>query len=70
MDSDLACMTVGKTGHARWLTTANLFLDWWCRNHGLTGQLLSRLRMIVDFIVNVYYPCWFQIKVFFLTLDT
>ena len=62
MDEDLAALTVGKTGHSRWLTTANLFCDWWCRDHNLKGQLLARLREIVDFIVNVYYPCWFRIK--------
>ena len=62
MDEELAALTVGKTGHSRWLTTANLFCDWWCRRHGLQGELLARLREIVDFIVNVYYPCWFRIK--------
>ena len=63
IDKDLAAMAVGKTGHSRWLTTANLFCDWWCRRHGLEGELLARLREIVSFIVNVYYPCWFRIKV-------
>ena len=28
----------------------------------MTGELLDRLSEIVDFIVNVYYPCWFRIK--------
>ena len=63
MDEDLAALTVGKTGHSRWLTFANLFCDWWCRKHGLKGKLLARLREIVTFIVNVYFPCWFQIKI-------
>ena len=62
MDEELAALTVGKTGHSRWLTTANLFCDWWCSRHGLQEELLERLREIVDFIVNVYYPCWFRIK--------
>ena len=62
MDEDLAALAVGKTGHSRWLTTANTFCDWWCRKHGLRGKLLARLKEIVDFIVNVYFPCWFQIK--------
>ena len=63
MDEDLAALTVGQTGHSRWLTTANLFCDWWFRDHGLEGELLARLREIVDFIINVYFPCWFQIKI-------
>ena len=62
MDKELAALTVGKTGHSRYLTTANLFCDWWCRCHGLQGELLARLEEIVEFIVNVYYPCWFMIK--------
>ena len=63
MDNDLAALTVGKTGHSRWLTTANLFCDWWCRSHGLKGKLLARLEKIVSFITMVYFPCWFQVKV-------
>ena len=63
IEDDLAAMAVGKTGHCRWLTTANLFCDWWCRRHGLEGELLARLREIVSFIVNLYFPCWFRIKV-------
>ena len=63
LDEDLAALTVGQIGHSRWLTTANLFCDFWCRKHGLKGKLLARLREIVTFIVTQYYPCWFQIKV-------
>ena len=35
MDEDLGCLKVGKTGHSRWLTTANLFCSFWCSKHGL-----------------------------------
>ena len=62
MDEDLAALRVGKTGHSRWLTTANLFCDWRCRDHGLQGKLLGRLKEIISFITEVYFPCWFQIK--------
>ena len=48
MDNDLAALTVGKTGHSRWPTTANLVCDWWCRSHGLKGKLLARLEKIVS----------------------
>ncbi|XP_057677991.1 uncharacterized protein LOC130907198 [Corythoichthys intestinalis] len=27
------------------------------------GWLLARLKDIVSFIINVYFPCWFQVKV-------
>lgn len=58
----LAALNVAKTGHSRWLTIANLLCDWWCRKHGLQGKLLARLKEIDDFIVNVYFSCWFMIK--------
>ncbi|KAK8385241.1 hypothetical protein O3P69_012212 [Scylla paramamosain] len=63
MDKDLAALTVGKTGHSRWLTTANLFCDWWCRKHGLQGKFLAGLRKIMSFIAHVYFPCWFHVKI-------
>ena len=63
MDEDLGYLTLGKAGHSRWLTTANLFCSFWCSKHGLRGKLLARLKMIVTFIVTHYFPCWFQIKV-------
>ena len=63
MDNDLAALTVGQTGHSRWLTTANLFSDWWCRDHGLKGELLARLKEIVTFLTQVYIPYWFQMKI-------
>ena len=53
IEADLVAMAVGKTGHSRWLTNANHFCDWWCRRHGLEGELLARLREIVNFIMNV-----------------
>ena len=65
MDEDLGCLAVGKTGHSRWLTTANLFCSFWCSKHCLKkkSKLLARLKMIVTFIVTHYFPCWFQIKI-------
>ena len=63
LDMDLACMSPGTICHSRWLTTANTFCLMWVSKHGLKGKLLTRLRDIVSFIVQVYYPCWFKIKV-------
>lgn len=35
----------------------------WESEHNLEGDLLLRLETIVTFIVSVYYPMWFNIKV-------
>ena len=58
----LQIMVIGPLDHARWLTTANRFLDLWTRQHGLTGQDLENLRQICLFILGVYYKQWFAIK--------
>ena len=58
----LQIMVIGPLDHARWLTTANRFLDLWTRHHGLTGQDKENLRQICLFIVGVYYKQWFAIK--------
>ena len=44
MDKYLAALAVGKTGHSRLLITANLFCDWWCRDHGLQGSCWKGLK--------------------------
>ena len=38
-------------------------IEMWESDHGLEGELLERLRTLVTFIVTVYCPMWFQIKV-------
>ena len=35
----------------------------WVSKHGLKGNNLQNLQLIVEYIVGVYYPCWFRIKV-------
>ena len=59
----LACLEVGPVSHFRWLTTACRFCRIWVSPHGLKGKNLTNLRMIVEFIVGVYFPNWFNIKV-------
>ena len=49
--------------HSRWLTTAETFLEMWESEHGLEGDLYDRLEEIVTYIVSVYGPMWFNIKV-------
>ena len=60
---DLQQLDIGPVYHARWLTTANRFLKMWVCKHGFRGKDLANLRMIVQFIVGVYYPIWFEAKV-------
>lgn len=59
----LAMLEIGPVCHSRWLTTSLRFCRIWVSNHGLTGENLENLRMIVNFIVSVYIPNWFNIKV-------
>ena len=60
---DLVIMDIGPVYHARWLTTANRFLKLWVSKHTFKGKDLANLRLIVGFIVGVYYPLWFLAKV-------
>ena len=60
----LAMLEIGPVNHSRWLTTACRFLRLWVSQHGLkVGKTFNNLRLIVNFIVGVYIPNWFKIKV-------
>ena len=63
LPTDLALLEIGPVSHSRWLTTANRLCRIWVSNHGLKGKTLKNLKLIVEYIVGVYYPCWFNIKV-------
>ena len=63
LPKSLINLEIGPVSHSRWLTTANLFCRLWVSFHFLTEKNLKNLRLIIEFIVGVYYPCWFQIKV-------
>ena len=45
------------------MTTANRLMSVWVSKHGFKGKNLNNLRVIVEFIVSVYYPVWFDVKV-------
>jgi hypothetical protein len=60
---DVALRKSGTIVHSRWLTTAQTFLEMWESQHGLEGDLVQRLETIVTFIVSLYCPMWFNIKV-------
>ena len=49
--------------HSRWLTTGSTFLDMWTRHHGLEGELFTRLETIIIYLVSLYFPMFFLIKV-------
>jgi hypothetical protein len=59
MPSRCAQRISGKMGHFRWLTVAETSIDIWRSEHGLEGEF----RTLVTFIVSVYCPMWFLIKV-------
>ena len=60
---DVALRKTGEIVHSRWLTTGSTFLDMWTRDHGLEGELCTRLETIVIYLVSVYFPMFFLIKV-------
>ena len=63
LPKSLINLEIGPVSHSKWLTTANLFCRLWVSFHFLTEKNLKNLRLIIEFIVGVYYPCCFQIKV-------
>ena len=60
---DLQNITCGTLNHARWLTTGQRLIYMWTRDHGLTGQNLKVLRLLVNFCLQFYFPIFFDIKV-------
>ena len=42
---------------------ANRFCRMWVSKHGFKGKAAKNLRLIVEYIVGVYYPTWFNYKV-------
>ena len=61
--ADLANMDIGPICHARWLPFANRILRLYVSKHGLKGKVLSNLKLLVEFIIGVYFPMWFEAKV-------
>ena len=60
---DIALRKPGAIVHSRWLTFAENICFMWMSDHGLDGELYQRLELIVTFVVSVYFPMWFNIKV-------
>ena len=55
---ELEALCPGKLSNARWLTLANRLL----RLYVATKKPSQALKILVQYIQNVYAPCWFLIK--------
>ena len=60
---DLNLLEIGPVYHARWLTATNRFLKLWVSKHRFKSKELANLRKIIEFIIGVYHPMWFEAKV-------
>ena len=60
---DLGKMEIGPLCHSRWLTFANRVLRLYVSKHGLKGKAAKDLKLLVEFIIGVYYHMWFEAKV-------
>jgi hypothetical protein len=54
---DLALLEVGPLCHARWLTLACRILRFY-----VSHKPTSKLTMLAEFCIKVYFPSWFEIK--------
>ena len=62
LSKTLANLEIGPVNHSRWLTTACRLCRIWISKHGLSKKDVQKLKLIVEFIVCVYIPNWFNIK--------
>ena len=60
---DLKNRAIGAHHHARWLNLANRLCRAWCSENSLPRDAAQNLKLLVEFIVGVYSPLWFEIKV-------
>ena len=56
-------VNIGPHSHARWLNLASRICKLWCSNHELSNESSQSLKVLVEFVVGVYSPTWFDIKV-------
>lgn len=56
---DLARQDPGRLAHSRWLTAANRML----RLYVATARPSANLKVLVSFVLKVYVPSWFAIKI-------
>ena len=63
LSRDLANKKGGPINHARWLTTGQALLMLWVREHKLHRETLRKFELIVNFVVQIYFKLYFDIKV-------
>ena len=57
-------LKIGKVSSCRWLNTGTIICRIWISQHGITSEdVLEKLALIMDYIIGVYYPLYFYIKV-------
>ena len=61
--SDMKDRGIGPHSHAMWFNLANRLCRVWCSEHSLTPHETKKLKLLVEFVVGVYSPMWFEIKV-------
>ena len=60
---ELRFKKIGPHSHARWLNLVIRLCRMWCYENYLGESSLRNLKLIMKFVVGVYYPMWFNIKV-------
>ena len=60
---ELKFKKIGPHSHARWLNLANRLCRMWCYENSLGESSLRNLKLVMKFVVGVYSPMWFNIKV-------
>ena len=61
VDSKYASWKIGPLNQARWLTLA-IRLMYLLTRGAYPQRLTTKLHCLINFIVNVYATCWFEIK--------
>ena len=59
MTDDLKFLEVGQLFHARWLTLGCRVLRFYVSQH----KPSTSLKILAEFLVKVYFPSWFNIKI-------
>ena len=60
---ELAKIKCGELSQSRWLTTSQALMMLWTRFHGVEGETLRILELLVRFSLTVYLQLYYQIKV-------
>ena len=63
LPKELSLLEIGPVNHSRWLTTANRVLRLWVSKNRFDRNHQKNLQYLAEFVIGVYYPCWFQAKV-------